>query len=152
MDRLRRPSRGRPRSFSADAERRFRSFLRGFGIEDEPALKELARRLGRMAPATSAAAVDAAAGLWFVDLLGVPESEAEKALAAGRVAWLTSHAAKRWPLALFADAPPAALAEALRRVLPSLPPATLADTMAAADLARTRPRHLVAKALRPRTA
>lgn len=152
MDRLRNPSRGRPRSVSADAERRLRGFLRGFGIDDEHPLRELTRRLGRMAPTASAKAIDAAAGHWFAGLLGLPESGAEMALAVGRIAWLASHAGKRWPLALFADAPPAALAETLRRSLPALPPTNLADTMAAADLAWARPRHAVAKPLRARTA
>ena len=152
MDRLKNPSRGRPRSFSADAERRIRAFLRAFEIEDEPALKELARRLGRLAPAASAAQLDTAAGLWFADMLGLSESEAARALAAGRVAWLTTHAARRWPLALFADAPPIALAESLRRGLPALPPAILGDAMQAAELAPPRLRSMTAKPLRARTA
>jgi hypothetical protein len=151
MDRLRNSSRGRPRALSADAERRVSAFLRGFGIDDEPASKELARRLGRLAPAGSASALDAAAGLWFADLLGLPESEGAKALAAGRVAWLAVHAGKRWPSALLADAVPAALAEALRRGLPALPPAGLADAMPAADLTRARLRHLVTRPARLRT-
>ncbi len=96
--------------------------------------------------------IDAAAGLWFADLLGRPESEAAKALAAGRVAWLTTRAARRWPLALFADAPPVALAEVLRRGLPSLPPAILGDAMPAAELARPRLRQFALKPLRARTA
>jgi hypothetical protein len=152
MDRLKNPSRGRPRSFSAEADRRFRSFLRGFGVEDETVLKELTRRLGRMAPTAGRAQIDSAAGLWFTDLLGRPESEAARALAAGRVAWLTTRAAKRWPLALFADAPPLALAESLRRGLPTLPPAILADAMGPAELAPQRLRPFAAKPLQARTA
>ncbi|HEY7609811.1 MAG TPA: hypothetical protein VIF14_11320 [Alphaproteobacteria bacterium] len=153
MDRLKTPSRSRSRSFSADAERRLRSFLRGFGVEDEAALRELVRRLGRMAPAASPAQIDAAAGLWFADLLGRPDSEAGLALAAGRVAWLTTRAGKRWPLALFADAPPAPLAEALRRGVPALPPTLLADSMTAATLAPPRLfRPPAAKPLRVRPA
>ena len=152
MERLKNPSRGRPRSFSAEAERRFRSFLRGFGVEGDAALKELVRRLGRMAPAAGRAEIDAAAGLWFADLLGRPESEADRALAAGRVAWLTTRAAKRWPLALFAEAPPLALTEVLRRGLPTLPPAILGDAMPAAELEPQRLRPYAAKPLRARTA
>jgi hypothetical protein len=152
MDRLKNPSRSRPRSFSADAERRLRSFLRGFGVEDEAVMKELVRRLARMAPAASPAQIDAAASLWFADLLGRPESEAGLALAAGRVAWLAARAARRWPLALFADAPPAPLAEVLRRGLPALPPATLGDLMPAATLAPPRLRPAAAKPLRARPA
>jgi hypothetical protein len=152
MDRLKNPSRSRPRSFSADAERRIRAFLRAFGVEDEASLKELTRRIGRMAPAGLPTQIDAAAGLWFADLLGLPEAMADKALAAGRVAWLTAHAGRRWPLALFADAPPMALAEAVRRGVPALPPALLDDSMQPAELAPRRPRHAVAKPLRARTA
>jgi hypothetical protein len=152
MDRLKNPSRGRPRSFSADAERRMRAFLRAFGVGDDAALKELARRIGRMAPTGLPAQLDAAAGLWFADLLGWPEAMADKALAAGRVAWLTAHAGRRWPLALFADAPPMALAEAVRRGVPALPPAILGDSMPLAELAPQRLRHGVAKPLRARTA
>ena len=152
MDRLKNPSRGRPRSFSADAERRMRAFLRAFGVNDDAALKELARRIGRMAPTGSPAQIDAAAGLWFADLLGWPEAMAAKALAAGRVAWLTAHAGRRWPLALFADAPPMALAEAVRRGLPALPPAIFGDTMQPAELTPQRLRLAVAKPLRARTA
>lgn len=152
MDRLKSPSRSRQRSFSAEAERRFRSFLRGFGVEDEATLKELVRRVSRMAPAATRSQIDAAAGLWFADLLGLSESEAMRALAAGRVAWLTSRAAKRWPLALFADAPPAALAEVVRRGLPALPPPILGDTMREAVLSPQRLRPVAAKPLRARTA
>jgi hypothetical protein len=152
MDRLKTPSRGRARSFSAEAERRFRSFSRGFGIEDEAVLKELVRRLGRMAPAASPAQIDAAAGLWFADLLGQPEREAARALAAGRVAWLVTRASRRWPLALFAEAPPVALAEVLRRALPALPPAILGDAMPPAQLKPQRLPSTVAKPLRARTA
>jgi hypothetical protein len=152
MDRLKSPSRSRLRSFSAEAERRFRSFLRGFGVEDEVALKELVRRLSRMAPAATPGQIDAAAGLWFADLLGLPENETARALAAGRVAWLTSRAARRWPLALFADAPPVALAEVVRRGLPALPPTILGDTMPEAALSPQRLRPLAAKPLRARTA
>ncbi len=152
MERLKHPARGRPRSFSAEADRRMRLFLRAFGIEDEAQLKELARRLGRMAPTATIAEIDEAAGLWFAEFLGWPESDAAKALAAGRVAWLTTRAARRWPLALFADVPPPALAETLRRALPSLPPATLGDAMLPADLAPLRLRHYAARPLRPRAA
>ena len=152
MERLKSPSRSRARSFSAEAERRFRSFLRGFGVEDEAAMKELVRRLGRLAPAAAPTQIDAAAGLWFADLLGQPERDAARALAAGRVAWLTTRAAKRWPLALLADAPPVALAEALRRGLPALPPPILGDAMPEAVLAPQRPRAFPAKPLRARTA
>lgn len=152
MERLKNPSRGRPRSFSADAERRMRAFLRAFGVNDDAALKELARRIGRMAPTGLPAQIDAAAGLWFADLLGWPEAMAGKALAAGRVAWLTAHAGRRWPLALFADAPPMALAEAVRRGVPALPPTILGDTMQPAELAPQRLRLPVAKPLRARTA
>jgi hypothetical protein len=152
MDRLKTPSRSRPRSFSADAERRIRSFLRGFGVADEAVLKELVKRLRRMAPSASTAEIDAAAGLWFADFLGRPESEADKALAVGRVAWLTARAGKRWPLALFADAPPATLAEAIRRGLPALPPSILGDAMPAATLAPPRLRGAAAKPLRARPA
>jgi len=152
MDRLKTPSRSRARSFSAEAERRFRSFLRGFGIEDETVLKELVRRIGRTAPAASPAQIDAAVGLWFADLLGQPESEAARALAAGRVAWLTTGAARRWPLALFADAPPPVLAEVLRRALPALPPAILGDAMPPAELEPRRLPSFAAKPLRTRTA
>jgi hypothetical protein len=152
MDRLKNPSRGRPRSFSAEADRRLRSFLRGFGAEDAAVLKELARRLGRMAPGAHQPEIDAAAGLWFADLFGWPENAGAKALAAGRVAWLSIGAARRWPLALFADAPPVALAEALRRRLPPLPPAMLGDAMAPAELARTRVPAEAVKPLRARTA
>lgn len=152
MERLKTPGRGRARSFSAEAERRFRSFLRGFGIEDEAVLKEIVRRLSRMAPVASPAQIDTAAGLWFADLLGQPESEAARALAAGRVAWLTARAARRWPLALFAETPPPALAEILRRGLPALPPAILGDTMPPAELWPPRLSPAVAKPLRARTA
>jgi hypothetical protein len=152
MDRLKNPSRGRPRSFSAEAERRLRAFLRGFGVEDEASLKELARRLNRRVPGASLGQLESMAGHWFADLLGRPENEAAKALAAGRVAWLTTRAARRWPLALFADAPPAALGEALRRGVPMLPPAILGDTMPAAEFARPRLRQFAAKPLRARTA
>ena len=152
MDRLKTPSRGRARSFSAEAERRFRSFLRGFGVEDEATLKELVRRLGRMAPAASPAQIDAAAGVWFADLLDRPESEAARALAAGRVAWLVTRAARRWPLALFAEAPPLTLSEVLRRGLPALPPAVLGDAMPPAELEPRRLPSAVAKPLRARTA
>lgn len=152
MDRLKNPSRGRPRSFSADAERRIRAFLRAFGVNDDAAIRELARRLGRMAPTGLPGQIEAGAGLWFADLLGWPEAMAPKALAAGRVAWLTAHAGRRWPLALFADAPPMALAEAVRRGVPALPPATLGDAMQPAELAPQRLRHAVAKPLRARTA
>lgn len=152
MDRLKTPSRGRARSFSAEAERRFRSFLRGFGIEGEAVQKELVRRLGRMAPAATPAQIEAAAGLWFADLLGLPEREAPRALAAGRVAWLTTQAARRWPLALFADASPLVLAEALRRVTPMLPPPLLGDAMPAAELKPRRLPSFAAKPLQTRTA
>ena len=152
MDRLKSPSRGRPRSFSAEADRRFRSYLRAFGVENDAALKDLVRRLGRMAPAATPAQIDAAAGLWFADLLGQAESEAPRALAAGRVAWLTIRAARRWPTALFGDTPPVALTELLRRALPALPPPILGDTMPTAELAPRRLPHLAAKPLRARTA
>lgn len=152
MDRLKNPSRGRSRSFSADAERRVRAFLRAFGVEDEAALKDLVRRIGRMAPAGLPTQIEAAAGLWFADLLGLPEAMADKALAAGRVGWLAAQAGKRWPMALFADAPPMALAEALRRGVPALPPMLLNDIMPPAELAPQRPRGAVAKPLRARTA
>jgi hypothetical protein len=68
------------------------------------------------------------------------------------VAWLTARAAKRWPLALFADAPPVALAEVVRRLLPELPPPILGDTMPEAALAPQRLRPVAAKPLRARTA
>lgn len=152
MDRLKTPSRSRARSFSAEAERRFRSFLRGFGVEDETVLKELVRRLSRLAPSAMPAQVDAAAGLWFADVLGWPESEAARALAAGRVAWLTTQAARRWPLALFADAPPVLLSEFLRRGLPKLPPPLLGDAMPAAELKPQRLPSFAVKPLRARTA
>ena len=152
MDRLKTPSRGRARSFSAEAERRFRSFLRGFGVEDEAVLKDLVRRLGRMAPSTAPAEIAAAAGLWFAELLGRPESEAARALAAGRVAWLTTGAARRWPLALFADSPPPALAEMLRRGVPALPPTILGDAMYPAELKPIRLPKPAAKPLRARVA
>jgi hypothetical protein len=152
MDRLKNPSRSRARSFSAEAERRFRSFLRGFGIENEAVLKELVRRLGRMAPAAAPAQIDAAAGLWFADLLGLPEREAPRALAAGRVAWLTTQAARRWPLALFADASPLVLSEALRRGTPMLPPPVLGDAMPAAELKPQRLPSIAARPLRAHTA
>lgn len=152
MDRLKAPSRARMRSFSAEAERRFRSYLRGFGIEDEAVLRELVRRLGRMAPSGTAAAIDTAAGLWFAELVGRPENEAARTLAAGRVAWLTAGAARRWPLALFADAPPPALAEMLRRGMPALPPANLGDAMQPAELRPPRLTKPVAKPLRARAA
>jgi hypothetical protein len=82
------------------------------------------------------------------------EIDAPKALAAGRLAWLASDAAKRWPVALFADAPPPALVEQLRRNVPALPPVDLADAMAPADVAWVRPRAPALKParLRPRTA
>ena len=152
MDRLKSPSRSRARSYSAEAERRFRSFLRGFGVEHEVAMKELVRRLSRMAPVAAPAQIEAAAGLWFADLLGQPESEAGRALAAGRVAWLTIRAARRWPTALFGDTPPAALTELLRRALPALPPPILGDAMPEAALAPQRLRAFPAKPLRARTA
>ena len=154
MDRLRSPSRSRPRAFSADAERRVRAFLRGFGVEDEYALRELTRRLGRMAPGTSAEGLAGVAGRWFAQLLGRPEIEADKALAAGRVAWLAAEVGKRWPIALLADMPPLALSEQLRRNLPALPPSDLATAMPPADLAPARLRGLVLKParLRARTA
>jgi len=151
MDRLRSPSRSRPRAFSADAERRARTFLRGVGVEDEYALRELARRLTRLAPGGGADALAGAAGRWFANLLGRPEIEADKALAAGRVAWLSAEAGKRWPVALFADSPPLALAEQLRRNLPALPPADLAHAMPPAELAPPRLRGLVLKPARLRT-
>jgi hypothetical protein len=152
MDRLKTASRGRARSFSAEAERRFRSYLRGFGVEDEAVLKELVRRLARMAPAATPVQIDAAAGLWFTDLLGRPESEAARALAAGRVAWLTTQAARRWPVALFADAPPPALGEALRRGIPALPPPLRGDPMPAAELKPQRLPSFATKPLRARAA
>lgn len=152
MDRLKTLSRSRARSFSAEAERRFRSFLRGFGVEDEAVLKELVRRLSRLAPSAAPAQIDEAAGLWFADVLGWPESEAARALAAGRVAWLTTQAARRWPLALFADAPPLLLSESLRRGLPALPPPLLGDAMPAAELKPRRLPSFAAKPLRARTA
>jgi hypothetical protein len=152
MERLKSPSRSRARSFSAEAERRYRSFLRGFGVKDEAAMKELVRRLGRLAPAAAPTQIDAAAGLWFADLLGQPESDAARALAAGRVAWLTTRAARRWPLALFAEAPPVALVEVLRRGLPALPPPILGDAMPEAALSPQRLRPFPAKPLRARTA
>jgi hypothetical protein len=105
-----------------------------------------------MAPGGTAAQIDAAAGLWFADLLGMPEHEAARALAAGRVAWLTTQAARRWPLALFADAPPVLLAEALRRGLPALPPPLLGDAMPPAELRYRRPPAFSAKPLRARAA
>ncbi len=152
MDRLKSPSRSRARTFSAEAERRFRSFLRGFGVEDEAVLKELVRRLGRMAPTATRAQIEAAAGLWFADLLGLPESEVARSLAAGRVAWLMTGAARRWPLALFAEAPPVALAEAVRRGMPTLPPQLLGDAMPPAELKPQRTPQLAAKPLRAHTA
>ena len=152
MDRLKTTTRARTRSLSVEAERRFRNYLRGFGVEDEAALKELVRRLGRMAPAATPAQIDAAAGLWFADLLGLPESEAPRALAAGRVAWLAAQAARRWPLMLFADGAPATLTEALRRGLPALPPPLLGDPMHAAELEPPRLPSFAVKPLRPRAA
>lgn len=152
MDRLKIPSRSRARSFSAEAERRFRNFLRGFGIEDESSLKELVRRLSRLAPSATPAQIDAAAGLWFADVLGWPDSESARALAAGRVAWLIIKAARRWPLALFADAPPLVVSEALRRGLPTLPPPLLGDAMHPAALKPRRLPAFSAKPLRARTA
>ncbi len=152
MDRLKTPSRSRARSYSAEAERRFRNYLRGFGIEDETTLKELVRRLGRMAPSAAPTAIDTAAGLWFAEVLGRPESEAARALAVGRVAWLTTGAARRWPLALFADMPPPALAELLRRSVPALPPAILGDAMHPAELQPPRLIRHAAKPLRARAA
>jgi hypothetical protein len=122
-----------------------RAFLRGFGIADDYALRELARRLARLAPEALApgagtGALEAVAGRWFASLLGLPEIEAPRALAAGRLAWITTDAAGRWPTALFADAPPAVLVERLRRSVPALPPADLGDAMPPADLAWVRPR------------
>jgi hypothetical protein len=159
MDRLKSPSRSRSRSFSADAERRVRGFLRGFGIADEHALRELTRRLARLAPAAIApgagsAALEAAAGRWFASLFGLAEIDAPKALAAGRLAWLATDAARRWPVALFADAPPAVLVEQLRGSAPTLPPPELGDPMRPADVAWVRPRVPALKParLRARTA
>lgn len=152
MDRLKPLNRSRTRSFSAEAERRFRSYLRAFGVEDQAALKELVRRLARMAPAATPREIDAAAGLWFADLLGWPESEAARALAVGRVAWLTTQATRRWPLALFADAPPLTLAEALRRGIPALPPPLLGDPMPPAELRPQRLPSFAGKPLRARAA
>jgi hypothetical protein len=152
MDRLRSPSRSRSRSFSAEAERRARRFLRGFGIEDESALRELARRCARLAPGAGPAALEAVAGRWFASLFGWPQIDGEKALAAGRLAWLASDLGRRWPAALLADAPPPALVERLRRALPPLPPADLAHLMPTADLAPARLRVLAARPLRVRTA
>jgi hypothetical protein len=132
MERLKSPSRSRARSFSAEAERRYRSFLRGFGVKDEAAMKELVRRLGRLAPAAAPTQIDAAAGLWFADLLGQPESDAARAL--------------------FAEAPPVALVEVLRRGLPALPPPILGGAMPEAALSPQRLRPFPAKPLRARTA
>jgi len=150
MDRLKNPSRGRPRSRSADAERRLRTFLRGFGIENETALRELVRRLARMAPAGGTAAIEESAGRWFAAVLGQPQRDLAKALAAGRVAWLTADAGRRWPLALFGETPPV-LTEAIRRAAPALPPAMLRDAMPAAPLTPPRLRDLVPAPARLRT-
>lgn len=149
MDRLRSPSRAR--SHSADVERRVRAFLRSFGIEDENALRELVRRLARLAPGGQPDALEAAAGGWFASLLGKPEAEADMAFAAGRVAWLSGQAGKHWPLALFAEAAPVTVVEVLRRQLPAFPPATLGDAMPPAELAPPRLRHLLSKPARLRT-
>ena len=151
MDRLKSPSRGRLRPRSADAERRMRTFLRAFGIENETAMRELVRRVARMAPDGSAAAIDEAAGRWFAGVLGQPEREFRKALAAGRVAWLAAAAGRRWPLALFGEAPPV-LTETIRSAAPVLPPAMLGDPMPAAPLTPPRLRDLVPLPARPRTA
>ncbi len=152
MDRLKFPNRSRTRPYSAEAERKFRSFFRGFGIEDDAAMKELIRRLGRLAPSGAAGDIDAAAGRWFADVLGRPESEAARALAAGRVAWLVAQAGRRWPLTLLSDTPPLAVTEALRRGLPALPPPLLGDPMPAAELERRRLPSFAARPLRARTA
>lgn len=153
MDRLRSPSRTRPRTRSADAERRLRGFLRGFGIDDDAALRELVRRLARLAPGGTSAALEEAAGRWFASVLGQPENDLRKALAAGRVAWLDAGAGRRWPLALFGEPPPV-LIESIRRTLPMLPPAMLGDAMPAAPLLPPRLRNFVPMTarLRARTA
>lgn len=154
MERLKLPSRprtrSRSRSKSADAERRLRVFLRGFGIESDAAMTDLVRRLGRMAPASGGTTIDEAAGRWFAALLGRPETDAAKALAAGRVAWLAADAATRWPLALFGEVPPV-LIEAIRRAAPALPPAILGDAMPAAPLEPPRLSALVPATARLRT-
>jgi len=150
MDRLRSPSRSRSRSLSAEAERRVRSFLRGLGVEDGHALKELARRLARSGAGAHRDSLEAAAGRWFAYVFGWPEASAAKALAAGRVAWLAADAGKRWPHALFTDTPPMALTEVLRRSLPALPPAILDTAMPAAELAHARVRQIFTRPARLR--
>ena len=148
MERLKSPSRLRSRS--ADAERRLRTFLRGFGVENDAALRELVRRLARMAPAGGVVAIEDAAGRWFAAVLGAPETNLRKALAAGRLAWLSADAGRRWPLALFGEMPPV-LAETIQRAAPVLPPALLGDAMPPAPLMPPRLRDVVSMPVRPRT-
>lgn len=150
MDRLKNPSRPRTQGLSVESERRLRHFIRGFGIVDEQALREVARRLARMAPGGDHHVVEVAAGVWFARLLGWPEANAARALAVGRLAWLSSGGVQRWPQALFADAPPHALADILRKAMPVLPPTMLDDHMPAATLKRPRIRHLFLKSSRLR--
>ncbi|MCW5771931.1 MAG: hypothetical protein KIT16_09870 [Rhodospirillaceae bacterium] len=154
MDRLKTSSRPRSRTATADLERRTRAFLRGFAIADEQEARELARRLLRLAPSGDSAALEAVAGAWFARLLGWPEAAAARALAAGRLAWLSTGCATRWAEALFADVPPAGLAQTLRAGVPSFPPTMLDDMMPPASLEAPRLRKLFRRhdRLRPRPA
>jgi hypothetical protein len=151
MDRLKHPTRKRSRSIAVDVKQRLRAFLLGFAITDEDTVRMLAHRLHRLAPEGD---YEAAARAWFAGLPGWPDAAPEAALALGRVAWLRADGNGRWPLALFADTPPAALVAALRAAVPALPPLALDRAMPPAGIERMRLRHLVVRAprLRPRTA
>jgi hypothetical protein len=143
MDRLDRPLATTRGALPAERERRVTAFLRGFAIEDERALRALARRLAALVPSGQVEALEAAAAAWFARLLDGPNAKPDLALALGRVAWLAAGAGKHWPMALLAHAPPAEFTRSVRAALPALPPPHRDDAMPAANLEPVRLRDLV---------
>lgn len=123
------------RTATVEGERRIRRFLRGFGIEDEAVVRQFVRRFATAGDGAvgEARLVDAVAR-WLALHLGQPHADPTLALSLGRVAWLTADAGTRWPEALLGTTLPPALAGALRRKLPNVPPPMLNSAMPAAAL------------------
>ncbi|WP_119459068.1 hypothetical protein [Rhodospirillaceae bacterium SYSU D60014] len=112
------------RRVDSDAVQRLRTYFLGFGFDESVALERLIERaLAALDPAERAedvvAQIRRRVEVWFIDSLGLAMAASVDAEAIGRVAFLLSDAAQRWPqYFLDAEAPPVEMIDALRLAAP----------------------------------